>query len=227
MRRRRAQEEAPPVAVVHRAAALLLDYPGEELLEHLPVLRAALAGFPEELAAPLLRLAEHLAAGPLGELQADYVETFDTRRRCALHLTYYAHGETRRRGPALVAVQETYRAAGFEVEGELPDHLCVLLEFAAREPAVGRALLLEHRAGLEILRLALLDRGSPWADALVAVCATLPPLAGDDRQAVARLAAQGPPDEQVGLEPYAPVTAPPPGGPVPVRLITRPEGALR
>ncbi len=215
------------MAVVHRAAALLLDYPGEELLETLPILTAALAGLPEETAVPLARLAEHLGATPLGELQAEYVDTFDTRRRCALHLTYYAHGETRRRGPALVKVKDVYRAAGFEVEEELPDHLCVLLEFAAREPAAGRALLLEHRAGLEILRLALLDRRSPWADALVAVSATLPPLAGEDRQAVALLAAQGPPDEQVGLEPYAPVTAPPPGGPVPVRLITRREEALR
>lgn len=227
MSRRRREDDPTPVAVAHRAAALLLDYPAEDLLETLPILRAALAGLPEETAAPLGRLADHLGATPLGALQADYVDTFDTRRRCALHLTYYAHGETRRRGPALVKVKDVYRAAGFEVEDELPDHLCVLLEFAAREPGAGRELLLEHRAGLEILRLALLDRGSPWADALVAVSATLPPLAGDDRQAVALLAAQGPPDEQVGLEPYAQVTAPPPGGPVPVRLITRPEGALR
>ena len=224
---RRTRHPVPdPAPVVHRAAALLLDYPTPDLLEMLPTVRAALAGLPPEVAEPLTRLADHLVATSLGEAQADYVDTFDTRRRCALHLTYYAHGETRRRGPALVQVKEVYRQAGYEVDEELPDHLCVLLEFAAREPAAGRALLLEHRAGLEILRLALLDRGSPWADALVAVSATLPALAGDDRQAVARLAAQGPPDEQVGLEPYAQV-APPPGGPVPVRLITRPEGALR
>ncbi|MHB1491789.1 MAG: nitrate reductase molybdenum cofactor assembly chaperone, partial [Cellulomonas sp.] len=66
----------------------------------------------------------------------------------------------------------------------------------------GTRLLLNHRAGLEVLRLALLDTGSPYAGALVAVCSTLPPLVGDERDAVARLAAEGPPDESVGLEPY-------------------------
>jgi len=48
-----------------------------------------------------------------------------------------------------------------------------------------------------------MDAGSPYAGALVAVCSTLPPLVGDERAAVARLAAQGPPDESVGVEPYA------------------------
>ena len=81
----------------------------------------------------------------------------------------------------------------------------MLLEFAATADAqAGRRLLLEHRAGLELLRLALGDAGSTYVEALNAVCATLPPLAGTDREAVARLAAQGPPGEDVGLEPFAP-----------------------
>ncbi|MGW1274508.1 nitrate reductase molybdenum cofactor assembly chaperone, partial [Streptomyces sp. NPDC002491] len=71
-------------------------------------------------------------------------------------------------------------------------------------PSAGARLLTEHRAGLELLRLALRDAGSPWAPVLASVSATLPALRGDDREAVARLAAQGPPDEQVGLDPYAP-----------------------
>ena len=45
---------------------------------------------------------------PLPELQADYVETFDTRRRCNLFLTYFAHGDTRKRGMALLRFKQTY-----------------------------------------------------------------------------------------------------------------------
>jgi nitrate reductase delta subunit len=60
-------------------------------------------------------------------------------------------------------------------------------------------LLLAHRAGLELLRLALLEAGSPWAGVVTSVCATLPPLRGDETTAVARLAAQGPPAEEVGV----------------------------
>jgi nitrate reductase delta subunit len=39
---------------------------------------------------------------------------------------------------------------------------------------------------------------------LEAVCAALPRLGVRQRDAVVRLAAEGPPDEQVGLEPFAP-----------------------
>src|SRR5699024_7950613 len=68
------------------------------------------------------------------------VETFDLRRRSCLHLTYYAHGDTRNRGAALLVFSNAYRRAGFVLtEDELPDHLCVVLEFAPRStPTVGR-----------------------------------------------------------------------------------------
>lgn len=207
LRRRAAQRLATDEhALVHRVAALLLDYPDERLLAALPELRRAADGLAEELRGPLQRLIDHLAGRTPREVAADYVATFDHRRRCCLFLTYYAHGDTRNRGVALVSFKQAYRAAGVELAAEeLPDHLCVLLEFAATtDREAGYRLLLEHRAGLELLRLALLDARSPWADALVAVCGTLPPLAGDDRAAVARLAAEGPPEESVGLEAYGP-----------------------
>ncbi|WP_066588103.1 nitrate reductase molybdenum cofactor assembly chaperone [Cellulomonas timonensis] len=191
-------------ALVHRVAALLLDYPDAELLGRLPALRAAVGALPEPARSDLSGLVDHLAAAPPQEAGAAYVETFDLRRRACLYLTYYAHGDTRQRGVALLAFKQAYRAAGLLLrDDELPDHLCVVLEFSATQDlAAGTALLLQHRAGLEVLRLALRDAGSPYAGALAAVCATLPPLAGNDRDAVARLVAQGPPDESVGLEPY-------------------------
>jgi nitrate reductase delta subunit len=99
-------------------------------------------------------------------------------------------------------------------DDEIADHLGVLLEFGATaDIAVARELLLAHRAGLELLRLALEDAHSPWALVLKAVTATLPPLVGNDREAVMKLAAQGPPAEEVGLAPFAPPEyMPEPGG---------------
>jgi nitrate reductase delta subunit len=151
---------------------------------------------------------DHLEGTPLPELQADYVETFDTRRRCNLFLTYFAHGDTRKRGMALLRFKQTYLAAGVVLaDSELPDHLCVVLEYAATiDQELGRRLMLDHRAGLELLRLSLRDLSSPWALLLDAVTATLPALRGDERDAVRRLAAEGPPEEEVGLAPYATVT---------------------
>jgi nitrate reductase delta subunit len=85
------------------------------------------------------------------------------------------------------------------------DHLAVVLEFAAAsEPVAAMRLLCAHRAGIELLRLALRAEHSPWVDVLESVSATLPGMRGDEAIAVARLAAAGPPEEQVGLAPFAP-----------------------
>lgn len=189
-----------------QAQSLLLAYPDEDLLRHVDLLRQTAARLPAQVGVPLTRFLDHISTTPLGELAADYVATFDHRKRCCLYLTYYTHGDTRKRGMALLDLKQRYTAAGLTLSpDELSDHLAVVLEFAAAGDAVtGRTLLLEHRAGLELLRLALRDSASPWASVLDSVSATLPPLVGDERDAVARLAAQGPPEEQVGLAPFAP-----------------------
>ncbi len=192
-------------ATVYRLAAALLAYPTARQRDLLPEIREAAAALPSHVGHPLANVADHLAGGDPTDVAAQYVATFDLKRRHSLYLTYFAYGDTRKRGVALVEFKAACRTAGFEViSGELPDHLCVVLELAAAAPEVGIDLLLRHRAGLEVLRLALLDARSPWAGALVAVSATLPTLTGDDHDAVARLAAQGPPEEEVGLDPFTP-----------------------
>jgi nitrate reductase molybdenum cofactor assembly chaperone len=61
-----------------------------------------------------------------------YVETFDLRRRCALYLTYYQCGDTRKRGMAMLACKTAYRTEGLEpTDSELPDYLPLVLDFAA------------------------------------------------------------------------------------------------
>ena len=187
-----------------QCASLLLDYPDGGLADRLPAIRSAAAGLPDRLAVPLLRFVDHLVGSDLAELQAAYVDTFDDRRRCNLFLTYFAHGDTRKRGMALLRFKQAYLAAGaVPDDSELPDHLSVVLEFAATvDPDAGRQLLEDHRAGLEVLRLSLRELGSPYAAVLEAVCATLPALRGDEWDAVRRLAAEGPPEEEVGLTPY-------------------------
>ncbi|MEI2714359.1 MAG: nitrate reductase molybdenum cofactor assembly chaperone [Nocardioides sp.] len=198
------------------ACSALLDYPSDELVENLDEV-AGLVPAGSDLEA----LVEHYRRTPLRDLQRDYVETFDHTRKCALYLTYFAYGDTRRRGVALVEFKQAYRKAGVEwdeAEGELPDHLCAVLQFGATLDADGAwKLLNDHRAGIEMLRLALTswrndDRttGSPWAHALIALCATLPELQGDQADAVRRLVEQGPPGEQVGLDGYGGPTAPDP-----------------
>ena len=190
-------------AIALQAASVSLQYPDDAVRRMLPLVRSAVddlpAGIPRER---LTAFAEHAAATPPGRLAEHYVEVFDQRRRCCLYLTWWSDGETRRRGGALAALKQRYRAAGVEWESpELPDFLPAVLEYAATADLTdGLALLQEHRAGLELLRLALLDAGTPYAAPVEAVCALLPGPSPADVAAAEALARNGPPREQVGLE---------------------------
>ena len=210
----------------------VLDYPTEELMASLDDLEALVPGNAE-----LLGLVAHMRSVGLTELQQEYVATFDLTRKCALYLTYFAYGDTRRRGAALVEFKEAYRRAGVEWAeelGELPDHLCAVLQLGATVDAdVAWRLLDDYRAGVEMLRLALTgwrnddgSTGSPWAPALVALCRTLPELKGEEADAVHRLVEQGPPAEEVGLSGYGadPALA---AGPALISSATIPVGAPR
>ena len=85
-----------------------------------------------------------------------------------------------------------------------------MLEFAATaDLEAGLDLLQQHRAGIELLRLALAGVGTPYVAPVEAVCALLPGPSPADRRAAEALARSGPPREDVGLEPFA---VAPPGG---------------
>jgi nitrate reductase delta subunit len=189
-----------------QVVSLLLDYPDEVLVARVPMLRRIVAGLPAAQREPLVEVLDTLEGRELVELQAEYVDTFDVTRKCSLHLTYFTQGDTRRRGVALVEFKQAYRRAGveFDTDVELPDHLCVVLEFGAvQDRATAWQLLNRHRVGIEVLRAGLAQRSSPWLPAVEALRTTLPELDGDDQTALMRLVAEGPPQEEVGLEPYA------------------------
>jgi len=188
-----------------RIAALLLDYPSADTLAMTDQLITAAGELPDSVREPLLHVLHEFRTTDPMQLAVRYVETFDMRRRASLHLTYYAYGDTRKRGMALLRFKHAYRQAGLELgDGELPDYLPLVLEFAATiDPRQGERLLAEHVPVLELLRLSLQDSGSAYAGLLAAVLVTLPPINTADRRRIAELAAEGPPEEEVGLEPFA------------------------
>ncbi|MEV7194726.1 nitrate reductase molybdenum cofactor assembly chaperone [Streptomyces sp. NPDC093510] len=181
-------------AVLYQAAALCLAYPDDEFGARLPLLR-------EAAPAGLHGFLEYATAAEPRELAAHYVQVFDFKNRHSLYLSWWREGDTRRRGMALVRFKEVYREHGMEFSGEeLPDFLPAVLEFSAH---AGPVLLEEHRSGLELLRIALADHGTPYASVVEAVCATLPGPSPKDRAEALALARSGPPREDVGLQPFA------------------------
>ena len=196
-----------------KLVSLLLQYPGDELLAARAELVAAAEELPRSRQADAIRVFARWYAGVDGaELQQRYVDTFDFARRNSLYLTYHTHGDRRQRGMALLSLKQRFAAAGLEPAedlGELPDFLPLLLEFAVLAPEAGLAALERNRESLELLRASLHADASPWAALVDAVVAPLPGLTRAQAARVRALAQEGPPDEQVGLEPFAPPEAMP------------------
>jgi nitrate reductase delta subunit len=188
----------------YKLASVLLQYPTTELIDGIDYLDAVAAACPRRGRPALRRFLAWLRDTPASEVAQHYVATFDLRRRSALYLTYYRYGDTRERGMALLAFKAAYRAAGLEpTDDELPDYLPLVLDFAALSPQ-GERLLQGHRGDLELLRRAVHQAGSPYADVIDAVCAQLPRPGPRDLALIRRTWGHEPPRDQVGLEPFAP-----------------------
>lgn len=191
---------------VLRIVSVVLQYPDDELLAHRPAIETAVQSLSDgPVRDHLVEFSRWFGSVSPIDVRRHYVETFDLRRRSSLYLTYYLHGDTRRRGMALLLLKQRYRAAGLTPpETELPDFLPMVCEFAAVEGTRGEAPLRQHSQGVELIRAALHDSRSRYAQVLDALTALFPPLSDQDRDAVTELMAEGPPAEDVGLAPFAP-----------------------
>lgn len=189
---------------VAMAASLLLSYPDDAFDARIDAVRASIPGLPGAVAKrfdAFLDAADRL--GPRG-LEMHYVETFDQRRRCSLFLSYYSVGDTRQRGNAILAFRQQLEGLGIEEQtDELPDHLCVLLEALARvddaRHAAAVEMLASHREGIEVLRSALEQLGSPYLEVVTAVAQVLPEVDAATADRYINLIKQGPPAELVGI----------------------------
>ncbi len=164
----------PKASITLRVLARLLAYPDASLQRDLPDLDAALQS--EHCLAPtrqveLLALIMLLQSGERIDNEAHYVEVFDRGRATSLHLFEHVHGDSRERGPAMIDLTQTYEKAGlFLAEGEMPDYLPVLLEFASTQPPKeARALLGEMAHIFNAIFQALQQRQSPYASVLGAL----------------------------------------------------------
>mgnify|MGYP003110114550 CR=1 FL=1 len=155
------------MAMTYRALSRLLSYPEEALQAEarlcVDVIRKE-GLVPERIVTSLAKLAEQLASTDLFELQAGYVDLFDRTRSVSLHLYEHVHGESRERGPAMVALVELYKTHGLEMEvSDLPDYLPVFLEFLSILPEKEAASLIGEAAHvLAAIEERLKKRQSPY-----------------------------------------------------------------
>jgi nitrate reductase delta subunit len=172
-------------SITLRVLARLLDYPDAELRRNMPELQAALeqeGALGASRRAELGKLMDAILRMDAIDAEAAYVDLFDRGRATSLHMFEHVHGDSRDRGPAMVDLQQTYAQAGlFFADGELPDFLPAVLEFASTQPPQqARGFLGEIAHIVNALFAALEGRGSHYA----AVMGALLDLAGEKAKPV-------------------------------------------
>ncbi|MBV8618745.1 MAG: nitrate reductase molybdenum cofactor assembly chaperone [Curvibacter sp.] len=160
-----------------RALAHLLCYPDAALRQVLPEIDHALqqeAALSAPARAGLRALSQDLQERAALDIEGEYVDLFDRGRATSLHLFEHVHGDSRERGPAMIDLLKTYEQGGLYLDparsdGELPDHLPVVLEFASTLPtAAMRDFIGEFAHILNALHQALQRRDSLYAHVLAA-----------------------------------------------------------
>ncbi len=170
---------------LYKLLSALLEYPDQDLLDHLAEIRQALAeslDVSDGERAAVTRFLDHLDGADLTALQADYVQTFDLTPEHSLHLTHHLFGDDKNRGPALIDLAELYKDYGVQVAAnELPDYLPLVLEFTAYlEDSEARVFLSDAAKVFAVLATNLEKAESPYAPLLRLI---------EGRGSLARLAA--------------------------------------
>ena len=110
----------------------VLGYPTSRIVEQAKACRSALETRSGPAYEHMCTFAEFCMKNPLGRLEELYTDTFDIQARCCPYVGYHLFGEDRSRGVFMVKLKEHYRALNFPTEGELPDHIGVMLRSLAR-----------------------------------------------------------------------------------------------
>jgi nitrate reductase delta subunit len=149
--------------VNYPALARLFEYPGEDYIA-----RCREAGLDD--------FAQALEPLSVGEIQEQFIATFDWNPATALDLGWHLYGEQYARGEFLVRVREELRRYGLPESAELPDHLTHVLRLLARmEPARAEEFAREYVAPAVAKLVSSLDqRQTPFAMLMRAVRHALP-----------------------------------------------------
>ena len=114
---------------VYALFAGVLDYPGPGLADAARRCAAQVGEVNPEAGALLGEFTAFVEAAPPARLEEIYTATFDLDPSCTPYLSYHLLGESYTRSAFIVGLKACYRARGFAVENELPDHLAVVLRF--------------------------------------------------------------------------------------------------
>jgi nitrate reductase delta subunit len=154
---------------IFKVLSILLQFPDEELLGHVPQLQDVAQSFCNTNARSVCNdFLAYLESTSVLRLQQTYTETFDLSPQTCLNLSYHKCGNSQERGHALVKLNQLYNSVGLEISGGyLPDYLPLMLEFIYQYPLDGENQLLKPYSNeIEVLATRLEAQKSPYAPLL-------------------------------------------------------------
>ncbi len=154
----------------------ILEYPNSRILEQARVCRDALENRNRQSGKLLSSFVEFCGTSTLGRREELYTDTFDIEAVCCPYVGFHLFGEDRARGMFMAKLKEHYRAQNYPLDGELPDHICVMLRFLAGADANDETRDLTSYCLIPALRkmVALFkDKENPYQGVLQTVLASL------------------------------------------------------
>jgi nitrate reductase delta subunit len=142
--------------VIMVVLARILNYPDTTFLEECSSIKTFIQEFTksEEIRLELTNMLEPLFNLNLKELQEIYVESFDYKEKTNLYLTAHEMGDSKKRGFALIQLQNLIRESGFDYSGyELADYIPLLLELLAVAPVDDKFDTLSRRVAYALNRI--------------------------------------------------------------------------
>ncbi len=157
------------------ALSALLEYPGADLPERVRAAEQAIGEVGDATQAHLTRFAPTLLSLSPTDREELFTGTFDVTPACVPYVSIHLFGEEHfKRGEMMAALLARYRQEAFDPHGELPDHLGVLLRFAATVSEAERRELTEFCLSKPVDRMiAALNPANPYRALLEAVRALL------------------------------------------------------
>jgi nitrate reductase molybdenum cofactor assembly chaperone NarJ/NarW len=114
---------------IYTALADVLEYPTPEIAGRAEACALALASVNGKAQDHFERFSEICTIVPVSRIEELYTDTFDLQALCSPYVGFHLFGEDRGRGMFMVRLKEHYRAENHQVNGELPDHISVMLRF--------------------------------------------------------------------------------------------------
>jgi len=118
---------------MYELLADVLEYPGPGIAGKAEACSRALASVNGKAKDHFDTFSKYCMTAPISRLEELYTDTFDLQAFCCPYVGFHLFGEDRGRGMFMVKLQEHYRAGNFQVNGELPDHISVMLRSLSHE----------------------------------------------------------------------------------------------